>query len=80
MLFKNLVYDRFGIDLGFHKKSLVMGRLNKILRQRGINDFKTYYRFLKNDRSGDAVNEFIKNDFPSIELVENSPRMRCLPK
>jgi chemotaxis protein methyltransferase CheR len=35
-LIKDLVYDRFGINLGEKKKALVSGRLNKVVKQNGF--------------------------------------------
>ncbi len=56
---RSLVYDRFGINLTSAKRSLVVGRLQKILRARGILSFGEYYNQLKNDQSGRLLSEFV---------------------
>ncbi len=54
---RDLVYDRFGITLSDQKKSLVVGRLQKILRQRGMSTFKQYYDMLVADKTNQAISE-----------------------
>jgi chemotaxis protein methyltransferase CheR len=54
---RDLVYQRFGITLSDQKKSLVVGRLQKILRQRGFKTFKQYYDMLVNDKTDAALTE-----------------------
>jgi chemotaxis protein methyltransferase CheR len=54
---RQLVYDHFGINLSEQKRSLVIGRLQKVLRQRGFADFGTYLAWLHADRSGVALEE-----------------------
>jgi len=54
---RRLVYSRFGINLGDQKKSLVVGRLQKVLRQRGFDNFGEYLHWLTEDRSGEGVDE-----------------------
>ena len=56
---RKLVYDRFGINLTPAKKSLVVGRLQKILRSRGIQSFSQYYDMLQKDGSGKLLSEFV---------------------
>lgn len=56
-LIRDLVYERFGITLSDQKKGLVVGRLQKILRQRGIANFKTYYDQLVADKTDQAISE-----------------------
>lgn len=55
--FSALVYEKCGIRLRKGKKELVRSRLGKRLREGGFKDFKTYYRFLTEDGSG---NELVK--------------------
>ncbi len=52
-----LIYQRFGIVLDETKRSLLVGRLHKILRRHGIQTFGDYYAYLLRDRSGKAVSE-----------------------
>lgn len=47
-----LVYQRFGINLGDKKKVLVRGRLNKLLRAQNYTSFKDYYDDVLADTSG----------------------------
>ncbi|HHV35794.1 MAG TPA: protein-glutamate O-methyltransferase CheR [Syntrophomonadaceae bacterium] len=54
-LIKNLVYDKFGIHLGEHKKSLVVQRLQKELWNGGFSSFKEYYDYVTQDSSGQAL-------------------------
>ena len=54
-LIRELVYSRFGIALGDQKRSLVVGRLNKIIRQGGFRSFKEYYDYVVEDSSGKAI-------------------------
>lgn len=58
-LIKNLVYDRFGIDLGSKKQSLVTGRLQKILDTGGFKTFEAYYHFILEDQSGQALSTLV---------------------
>jgi chemotaxis protein methyltransferase CheR len=54
---RDLVYDRFGINLTDEKKVLVVGRLQKILRVRGFDTFHEYYLYLTEDRTNQAISE-----------------------
>ncbi|HOX27309.1 MAG TPA: protein-glutamate O-methyltransferase [Candidatus Krumholzibacteria bacterium] len=56
-ILRKLVYENFGIDLGEHKRSLVVGRLQKVLRQRGLPDFAAYVEWLLADRTGAGLEE-----------------------
>ena len=53
----SLVYDSFGITLNESKKSLVVNRLNKLLRTKGFSTFKQYHEHLLNDSSGSELQE-----------------------
>ena len=52
-----LVYDSFGIILNDSKKSLVVNRLNKLLRSKGFSSFKQYHDLLINDKGGDELQQ-----------------------
>ncbi len=56
---RSLVYDRFGINLTQEKRSLLVSRLQKLLRATGFANFKTYYDYLLTDKTGKALNELI---------------------
>lgn len=52
---RDLVYDQFGINLSDAKKSLVVGRLQKILKQNNFTSFQEYYDHVLSDSSGRAL-------------------------
>jgi chemotaxis protein methyltransferase CheR len=58
-LLVELIYQRFGINLGEQKRSLVVGRLNKVLRKLGFDSFKDYYSYLVADKTSGALNTLI---------------------
>ncbi len=58
-LIRDLVYGRFGINLTEQKRSLIVGRLNKILRQNGIDSFRGYYDYVLSDRTGQALSNLV---------------------
>ena len=56
-----LVYDSFGIILNESKRSLVVNRLNGILRQKGFSTFMHYYNHLTQDKTGAELQELANN-------------------
>ena len=56
---RSLIYQRFGINLTDQKRSLLVGRLQKLLRTNGFSTFEEYYAFLQRDGSGQALSELI---------------------
>lgn len=56
-----LVYDSFGITLNDSKRSLVVNRLNKMLRKRGFDTFTQYYTHLVADKSGVELQNLANN-------------------
>ena len=58
-LIKSLVYEKFGINLSDQKRSLLVGRLQKLLRSHGFVTFKQYYDHLMADKTSRALNELI---------------------
>lgn len=56
---RTLVYDRFGINLTDQKRNLVIGRLQKVLRQHGFSTFGQYVEFLQKEESGESLSELI---------------------
>lgn len=54
---RKLVYDRFGINLTAEKKALVAGRLQKVLRERSLDSYAAYLKFLEKDTSGEGIEE-----------------------
>jgi chemotaxis protein methyltransferase CheR len=58
-LLRTLVYDRFGINLTEEKRSLLVGRLQKLLKATGFASFDSYYSYLSSDKTGKALDELI---------------------
>src|SRR3989304_4684521 len=54
-LFRRLIYDTSGIKLSADKKNLIQTRLMKRLKIRKCETFLQYYRFIKNDPSGEEM-------------------------
>lgn len=54
---RKLVYSKFGINLTEQKKTLVVGRLQKVLRHRKFDTFQDYYQWLTTDTTGVALDE-----------------------
>ena len=54
---RRLVYDNFGINLGEQKKTLVVGRLQKVLRQRGFETFEAYFEWVTTEPTGQGLDE-----------------------
>lgn len=49
----------YGINLKEEKKSLVMGRLRRVLNEKGMTSFTEYYKYISNDITGKAASELI---------------------
>ncbi|MEN6292816.1 MAG: protein-glutamate O-methyltransferase CheR [Methanobacterium sp.] len=58
-LIRELIYSQSGIVLSDKKKSLVAGRLQKVLKQYQLNNFNDYYNELNKDKSGALLTELI---------------------
>jgi chemotaxis protein methyltransferase CheR len=58
-LISQLVYDKFGINLGEQKRALIVGRLNKVLNQNGFSTFEEYYNYLIKEQSGEALKTLV---------------------
>lgn len=54
---RQLIYNNIGITLTNDKRTLVTGRLQKILRQKGLSSFNEYLEFIKSDKSGSTLSE-----------------------
>lgn len=54
-----LVYDRFGIRLSDQKRSLVVGRLQKLVKNRGYSSFSEYMDYVVADTSTNATADLI---------------------
>ncbi|MEW6217906.1 MAG: protein-glutamate O-methyltransferase CheR [Thermodesulfobacteriota bacterium] len=58
-LIRSLVRERFGINLTEQKRALVVGRLQKFLREQGFPSFRAFYDHLVSDASGRALDQLI---------------------
>ena len=58
-LIRDLVYSKFGINLTEKKRSLIVGRLNKVLRENGIDSFLAYYDYVISDKTGQALSNLV---------------------
>ncbi len=56
-LIRNLIYKNIGINLTEEKRTLVNGRLQKILKRLQLNSFKQYYDYILSDKTGEAISE-----------------------
>lgn len=54
---RKLVYQNFGINLTDQKKTLVVGRLQKVLRERNFSTFKEYFNWLTSEKTGEGLDE-----------------------
>jgi len=58
-LMRRLIYDRVGINLTEQKRSLLVGRLQKLLRKEGFATFKEYYEHLVSDKTEQALSTLV---------------------
>ncbi len=56
---RDLIYKRFGINLTEQKRSLLVGRLQKLMRQRSLPSFSAYLDYLDNDKTEAALSELV---------------------
>ena len=54
-LFQKLIYGAAGIHLAPHKKALLEARLNKHIRELGLDSFGAYYKHVVNEKHGDEL-------------------------
>ncbi len=59
LLFKNLVFKNFGINLVESKKTLIVGRLQSMVKKYSLDTFADYYQMLVNDKEGKYLSELI---------------------
>jgi chemotaxis protein methyltransferase CheR len=55
--FKELIYNRLGINLTDQKRALLAGRLQKVLRKHGFTSYYAYYKYLVADETNMALSE-----------------------
>ena len=58
-LISTLVYTKFGINLSEQKRSLIIERLQKVMRQGQFDSFKAYVEYVVADPSGRAMLEMV---------------------
>lgn len=58
-LLRRLIYQRFGINLTDQKRSLLVGRLQKLLRSAGYDGFRSYYEDLLADKTETKLGELV---------------------
>lgn len=56
---RELLYTKFGINLSDQKRALVMGRLRKIILQKGLGSFSEFIDQVKNDPTGGELQTLI---------------------
>ncbi len=58
-LIRDLIYNRFGVNLTEQKRSLIVGRLNSLLKKNKFTSFQEYYDWVLADKSGGRITELI---------------------
>lgn len=56
---RKILYSSFGISLNENKRSLVIGRLRKVVMQKGFTSFTDFIEYIKADSSGKSMQELI---------------------
>ena len=56
---RDLIHRRFGINLTEQKRSLLVGRLQKLMRQLNLASFSQYYNYLTEDSSEKGLSELV---------------------
>lgn len=56
---RDLIQKRFGINLTEQKRSLLVGRLQKLMRKLNLATFASYYDYLSNDKTEGSLSELV---------------------
>ncbi len=56
---RDLIHKRFGINLTDQKRSLLVGRLQKLMRRLNLGTFSQYYQYLTDDKTEAALGELV---------------------
>lgn len=56
---RNLIHERFGINLTDQKRSLLVGRLQKLMRSLGLPTFSAYFDYLVSDKTEKSLGELV---------------------
>ncbi|MFV0441355.1 MAG: CheR family methyltransferase [Lachnospirales bacterium] len=59
LLYKGLIKEKTGIDMGDDKKSLVYARLKNHLEKKGFYSFREYFEYIKRTENADEMTFFI---------------------
>ena len=58
-LISDFIRENYGINMGEEKRTLIYSRLRSLLRQKGFDDFGSYFTYLRNDKTGEAAAVFV---------------------
>lgn len=58
-MFADYLYEYAGIKLTLQKKNLLITRLSQVIEKQGFTSFKAYFDYMKMDKSGKTLSEFI---------------------
>jgi chemotaxis protein methyltransferase CheR len=58
-MMRELIHRRFGINLTDQKRSLLVSRLQKHVREQGFASFQSYFEHLTNDKSERALSDLV---------------------
>lgn len=56
---RDLIQQRFGINLTEQKRSLLVGRLQKLMRNLSLSTFSDYYEYLSADKTESSLGELV---------------------
>ncbi len=56
---RDLIHKRFGINLTEQKRSLLVGRLQKLMRKLNLPTFASYYDYLSHDKTEASLSELV---------------------
>jgi len=57
----SFIKTKYGINLDSEKESLLTGRLSRVLLEKKFSSFSEYYRYIVNDKSGEAISTLVDN-------------------
>ncbi len=58
-IIRELVFEKTGISIAPHKKTMVYGRIAKRIRKIGFKTFKQYIEFVTSDEAGSEIIDFV---------------------
>ena len=72
--FVRLIYERAGIRLGPNKQALVASRLGKRMRRVGISSYKSYFEYVRGDRSESELVALLDEISTNVTHFYREPR------